>query len=347
MAALSGFVSHLGKGLLVAGAIAAGSVIAHLAPERAGAAVPRSTPSPAFVEAAPAEPSAIAGPSPAAPDAPRMRDPLGSDMARGLIIGGATPHRILLFTFDDGPERRTTPRLLDMLDREGIKAVFFLTTNRILDATPRNRQQAEIAREILRRGHAIGAHSVNHVQLPTLDDVGVAYEIDEAARLIEREVGARPFLVRPPGGSRSPRVDGLIAQRGYTQVLWNLGAGDFQVSTPDLVYETFFKVLERKEREEGQRGGIVLLHDTYEHTVEAFPRIVAELRRRNCELLARGEELYDFGGDVAMFHVPRGEEDGPSAEAPPMVLPPEVLATRQARLREENRSRCAAPAEPR
>ena len=73
-------------------------------------------------------------------------------------------------------------------------------------------------------------------------------------------------------------------------------------------------MLERRERENGERGGVILLHDTHEWSVEAFPRIVAELQRRNCALLEQGEELYDIVGDPRWFHAPRPEDA--SAEAP-------------------------------
>lgn len=273
----------------------------------------------------------------------RPLDPVARDLANGRIIEGGTPHRMLLFTFDDGPDRRTTPRLLDALDAEGIKAVFFVTTQRFQDRTPRNREQADILREIVRRGHIVGNHSVNHIQLPTLDDATFAYEVDGAARMIEREIGARPWLVRPPGGSRSLRTDLLLAQRGYTTVLWSIGTGDPQTDSPNVVYQTFFRVLERRERENGDRGGIVLMHDTYDYSVEAFPRIVAELRRRNCALLARGEELYDFVPDPRWFYVPRGTASVTEL-APPAIIPAEALEARQARLREETERRCSTTA---
>ncbi len=290
----------------------------------------------------------VPAPAPLAPDPDdivpvlptRAFDPVARDLAHGRIIEGGTPHRMILFTFDDGPDRRTTPRLLDTLDAEGIKAVFFVTTGRFQDRTPRHREQADILREIVRRGHVIGNHSVNHIQLPTLDDAAFALEIDGAARMIEREIGVRPWLVRPPGGSRSLRVDARLAERGYTSVLWNLGTGDPQTDSPNVVFQTFFRVLERRERENGERGGIVLMHDTYDYSVEAFPRIVAELRARNCALLAANEELYDFVPDPRYFHVPRAGANT-STVAPPAIIPADEFAARQARLREETRARCA------
>jgi peptidoglycan/xylan/chitin deacetylase (PgdA/CDA1 family) len=259
----------------------------------------------------------------------------------GKIIEGSTPHRLILFSFDDGPERRTTPLLLDRLDAVGVKALFFLTASRIVGRNAMEREQAALAREIVARGHLVGSHTVDHLQLPLLDDARAAEQVIGAEQIFQRVLGFRPSLIRPPGGARSPRIDLLLAERNYTTVLWNVGAGDFQVKSAAEVLDTFRKVLERRERENGDRGGIVLLHDTYSWSVDAFQLIWAELWARNCRLLVRGEELYDIVSDLAFFHQPR--EGAPTgALASPARLPPEVLEVRQAHLRAEAAQRCSA-----
>jgi len=274
---------------------------------------------------------------------PLHDDPFGRRLAGGRILTGQTPHRLLLFTFDDGPNRRTTPKLLDHLDTYGVKGVFFLTASRMRGETARQRLQQDIARDIVARGHVVANHTLDHVQLPALDDRGVAEQIDESQRIFEQVLGARPWLLRPPGGSRSPRVDGMITARGYTTMLWNLGSGDFQVETADEVFQVFTRVLEVRERDEGDRGGIVLLHDIHERSVEAFPLIMDEIQRRNCALLDTEDELYDVVDDPSLFFADR---DGapPTAVAEPLVLPRAIIEARQARVREETRQRCEAEA---
>jgi peptidoglycan-N-acetylglucosamine deacetylase len=299
---------------------------------------------PAAPSLAPAHAAAIdVAPAQAEPNAPgtgeTAPDPLGERFGDGLIITGATPHRLILFTFDDGPDPRTTPLLLDRLDEAGIKAIFFLVASRMAGATPMERHQAAIAREIARRGHLIGGHTLDHVQLPLLDDEKVEHQLDESERIFQQALGGVPRLFRPPFGAHSQRVDQHLVAHRYTPVLWNLGAGDFQVRTTDEVFDTWLKVLERREREHGDRGGIVLLHDTYAWSVDAFERIYAYLQTQNCTLLERGEELYDVVDDLTFFHVPRADADE-QAEAPPARPPAELLAARQAALRERTARRC-------
>jgi hypothetical protein len=85
----------------------------------------------------------------------------------------------------------------------------------------------------------------------------------------------------------------------------------------------------------------VLLHDIHEWSVQAFPEIVRRIEARNCDLLARGEELYDFADDPRLFYAPRGDA-GASAEVPMVTLAPEVLEARQARARSRAEARCGA-----
>jgi len=263
---------------------------------------------------------------------------LGETMRDGLIMTGATPHRLILFTFDDGPDRRTTPLLLDRLDAAGVHAVFFLTGSRLGTDTPVLRQQSRIARDILERGHMVASHTYDHLQLPLLTDTEVVEQMRRAEDAFVEIFGARPWLIRPPGGGHSARVDALLAQRGYTTVLWNIGAGDFQVRDANQVLDTWRKVYARIESE-GQRGGIILLHDTYSWSVEAFQHIFNELQDRNCELLERGEELFDVVDDPSLFFVARGIAS-PQSIAPSVNVDPAILERRQARLRSETSQRC-------
>ncbi len=264
---------------------------------------------------------------------------LGHGLSDGMVITGATTQRMILFTFDDGPDLGTTPLLLDRLDAAGVKAVFFLIANRIAERTPRERRQAEVAHEIVRRGHMVAGHTFDHAQLPLLDNDTALAELVQSEEVFTRVFGGRPALIRPPGGARSPRIDRLLAERAYTTVLWNLGAGDFQVRTASDVYLTWRRVLKRIERDGGNRGGIIMLHDTYPWSVDAFELIYSDLMERNCRLLKRGEELFDIVDDPSVFFVPRGGA-APGTEAPPAARDPDFFRARQERLKAETARRC-------
>lgn len=285
------------------------------------------------------QPSFLEPPAPPAPPEEPEVGAFAESLRDGMVITGATSHRLILFTFDDGPDTRNTPGLLDILDEYGIRAVFFLTAHRLAANTPWAQRNQAVAREIVRRGHIVGNHTVDHAQLPMLASDAARAQVEEASAIIERVLGERSWLMRPPGGGRSARIDGLIADTHHTQVLWNIGTGDYQVRDSASVVTTFQRVLARRERENGERGGIVLLHDTHAWSVEAVPQIVSWLRERNCDFLEQGEELYDIVGDPRYFHAMRGDRSA-SETAPPAELSSDVLAARQQRLRADTRQRC-------
>ncbi|MGB5191669.1 MAG: polysaccharide deacetylase family protein [Polyangiales bacterium] len=257
-------------------------------------------------------------------------DVTGDRFPSGLTIQGGTRRRMILFTFDDGPSKRTTPHLLDVLDELGIKALFFLTSESFGNGNPWEREHAEIVRDIVRRGHMVGNHTETHRQLPLLNNAEIEAELARSGRKIAWAAGSYPRLIRPPGGAMSKRVEWILAENGYTSVMWAVYPADLEEQTPEGVVRTFFRVLDRREQDTGDRGGIILMHDTKPLSLRALPRIVEALERRNCTLLARGEELYDIVGDLGYF-IPGYELD-------------ESLEDRQAALREDTAKRCGSVA---
>lgn len=335
-----------GRVLLCASALIGGGLTAHFTRPHAQSLAPvatREVETPVLVAVREPVPRAaeatLEAPEDQPEPAPVVPDSFATSMRNGLVMTGSTPHRLVLFTFDDGPDHRYTPGLLDTLDSLGIKAVFFLTARRFEGNTPRERLLASIAQDIVRRGHFVGSHTMDHLQLPLLTPERLDEQVLGTERVFERVLGQRPWLIRPPGGARSSRVDRWLSSRGYTQVLWNIGTGDTQVRTSDEVVGTFHRVLERRELDHGERGGVVLLHDIHAWSVEAFPRIVRDLEERNCTLLEQGEELYDIVSDPRIFFTSRGAA-GTSETAPPVVPDPSWLERRQARLREQSEARC-------
>ena len=262
----------------------------------------------------------------AAARARSLGEQLGSSTKGRGVITGATKHRLLHFTFDDGPEPEQTPRLLDLLDRYEMKATFFFSTSRFVSREARNARAVELAKEVARRGHNLGSHSSEHQRMAKLAPPALRDQLRRSDEAFESIFGAQTRLFRPPFGSRNTALDAMLAERGDATVMWNIGMADWVKREPSLIELTFFRVLERNERDRGERGGVILMHDTHAWSVDAFARIAAELERRNCALLASGEELYDSTEDLTYFAVE------PAAE---------VLSGRQAALRQRMSKRCA------
>jgi peptidoglycan/xylan/chitin deacetylase (PgdA/CDA1 family) len=262
----------------------------------------------------------------------------GAALRGAGVLSGATQRRMLHFTFDDGPDVKLTQRLFDELDRAGFKATFFFSTSRFAPAQRRNAHAPKVALEAARRGHQLGVHGFDHLRMGRLRPPELQHQVGQSETMFASVFGTRTYLYRPPFGSRNTALDQMLAERGYATVMWNIGMADWVERTPELVRLTFWRAIERNEKERGERGGIVLLHDTHEWSVAAFGLIADSIAARNCELLAAGEELYDVVDSLA-----------------PWVKPPSdrAYAERQAQLKNQAEARCsqargaaAEPAEP-
>lgn len=279
----------------------------------------------------------------AAAPIPRVDPPLTttrSDLSGGMVLTGRTAHRLVLFTFDDGPHPFHTRQMLQHLARAEMHGTFFVNAHRFDADTGWYAECAAVLREVAAAGHVIASHGRDHVLTSSLRGAALDAQVIGAEEIFLRVLGARPWLFRPPGGVRSEPTDTYLSARGYTQMLWTLHTGDYETEDADEVVRNFRASIVNREATDSP-GGIAVLHDTHPWSVAAFPRMVRYLRRRNCELLDRGEELYDVVADPSIFFVPREPSASPSDEAPRLVLPPEVLAERQARLREREAVRCA------
>lgn len=184
--------------------------------------------------------------------------------------------RELVLTFDDGPARGTTPRVLETLARECVKATFFLIGR---NATELPQLVARTARE----GHSIANHTENHPW--TIDKLtyerGLG-EIDKGAASIRTALGEagrlEPF-VRFPGFVETPALLAELARRNVATFGADLWASDWNPMTPDVQLR---QVLGRIEK---ARRGIVLFHDTREQTAAMLPAFLRELKRRGYRIV--------------------------------------------------------------
>ncbi|MEZ4389472.1 MAG: polysaccharide deacetylase family protein [Polyangiales bacterium] len=214
-----------------------------------------------------------------------------------LMRGHCARRRCLAFTFDDGPAFETTPRLLDTLDQRGLRVTFFVTGHRMDGDGEVARRNREVLRAAWSRGHLIGNHTYHHDLMDSMSDETLRYEIDRTEALITGVTGQRSYVLRAPFGALNhPRAVRAVFSRGYTPVHWALDSNDWRVNRADAVLANV-----RAELDRSPRGGVMLMHDTLPWTVEAFPRVLDEIDRRNRELVARGEDPYLIVGLDAFY----------------------------------------------
>jgi peptidoglycan-N-acetylglucosamine deacetylase len=174
-----------------------------------------------------------------------------------MQVYGPTIHREraagrrVALTYDDGPNPEQTPRLLDLLDRWGAKATFFLIGEWA-------EREPELIRETVARGHAIGNHTYTH---PTMPAHGAGRIREELRRCREAvEASGESFstvdgaaLMRPPYGRRRPGTLRTMREEGYVPVTWSITCYDWRAHT------TTRAISRRGKR--AREGDIILLHD--------------------------------------------------------------------------------------
>ncbi len=209
-----------------------------------------------------------------------------------LIRGECARRPCIALTFDDGPDYANTPRVLDELDRHGVRATFFVTGHRMDgdgDVAVRNR---ETLRDTFRRGHLVGNHTYRHDVMDAMDERTLAHEIDRTADLIREVLGQPTYLFRPPYGAlHAPAALHAVFSRGLTPVFWGIDSRDWAAHSPEEVLANVQAGLAATPR-----GGVILFHDTLPRTADVLPRIFAEIEARNVERRARGEAAYEFVG---------------------------------------------------
>lgn len=177
---------------------------------------------------------------------------------------------VVYFTFDDGPDRVVTGRVLDTLARFDARATFFVTGAQV-NANP------TVARRIVAEGHAIANHSYSHPQLTALSSAGVRDQFASTSAAIATVTGVDDTCYRPPYGAVNARVHDMAVQAGLPNARWTTGAGshwglwdidtrDWQQGTTRTWYE-----LSRISAED-----VVLMHSLKPFSADIFARWMSE-----------------------------------------------------------------------
>ncbi|GAC1402404.1 MAG: hypothetical protein NVSMB64_02190 [Candidatus Velthaea sp.] len=162
------------------------------------------------------------------------------------VFGPTLTHgrgHVVALTFDDGPDPAVTPRLLDLLEREGVHATFFVVGRAV-------RAHPDLVRRMLADGNEIGNHTETHAHLNALfAQAGLDREIGQAEAAIVEATGMHPHYLRPPFGARNFSAIDAARKRGYTVVMWSDMLDD---RTSDGAQRLLARIHD---------GDIVVLHD--------------------------------------------------------------------------------------
>ncbi len=195
------------------------------------------------------------------------------ELAAGQNVGGAAPgfadlglrDREVVLTFDDGPDPRTTPVILDILRKACVPATFFVLGGQVAD-------HLDLVKRELAEGHTLGGHSTRHVDL-TQEPFEVAVrDIAEGFRPL-KSAGVDANLFRFPLLRTTPELLAWVNANGLAAVAADIDPRDWAGDAPA---QTLARL---KDQLEEKGGGIILLHDNQPNTVRLLPDLLAFLSR--------------------------------------------------------------------
>jgi len=200
--------------------------------------------------------------------------------------GAGGEHEVAL-TFDDGPDPKWTPMVLDILKRYNIKATFFLVGSQA-------EQYPALVKRMVDEGHLVGNHTYTHANLAVIPTKQVQLELNATQRLIESITGRSTTLFRPPydADSHPTHLDELVPLKeiqddlGYLIVMENIDPEDWARPGTDVIVDRI-KELRRD-------GSLILLHDAggnRQQTVDALPQIIDWLQTRGDQIVPLSELL--------------------------------------------------------
>lgn len=224
------------------------------------------------------------GPDATVPRRLRSALPRARQARHELLRGVARARRRLppgrgdiALTFDDGPDPRFTPAVLDVLAAHGARATFFLVGSRVAE-------HPELVRRIRDEGHVVGSHSATHpdARRTPARQLRVDYASGRAALETALHGGA-VALFRPPNGVLDEKGALVVRRLGLVPWLWNVDPEDWHPDTSEDDIVTRCAAL--------RPGDVVLLHDGLERplatraldrsaTVRALSRVLALLREQ-------------------------------------------------------------------
>ncbi|WP_309610631.1 polysaccharide deacetylase family protein, partial [Sphingomonas sp.] len=224
------------------------------------------------------------------------------------ISRGGMKHGAVALTFDDGPDPRWTPRILDILKEKHVPATFFIVGENALT-------ERDLLQRMIAEGHEVGSHTYTHPNLATTGTTQTLFELNATQRLFQAFTGHTLKLFRAPyfGDAEPTTADEILPaleaqNRGYISVGLHVDSEDWQRPGPQAIFDNVVAGVEKGES--GCSGGsdaecshnIVLLHDSggdRAQTIAALPTIIDTLRTRGFTFVPVSE-LAGLSRDAAM-----------------------------------------------
>jgi peptidoglycan/xylan/chitin deacetylase (PgdA/CDA1 family) len=201
--------------------------------------------------------------------------------------GAKPPSRKIALTYDDGPNDPYTPQLLEVLNKHGVRATFFLIGRFVV-------QRPRIVRDLVAAGNVVGNHTFTHPQLIFETSVQVRAQLSACDQAITDAVGEHSNLFRPPYGGRRPAVLRIARELAMEPVMWSaIGYDWLEATTPERIEHNVAKSI--------RGGGVIVLHDgshkqlgtDRSKTVAATDRLITRYKAEGYEFVTIPELMQE------------------------------------------------------
>ncbi|TDQ34231.1 polysaccharide deacetylase family protein [Aureibacillus halotolerans] len=152
----------------------------------------------------------------------------------------------IALTFDDGPDPRYTPHLLDILKEAGVHATFFVIGSNA-------QEHPDLIKRMVSEGHTVGNHTFSHPNISRLSYDQLINEMEATDNIIFQLTGQKPLFMRPPFGLLPPSHVAMLQSVNKKVILWSVDTEDWRgIPAGDILH---------KVRDGIRPGAIVLMHD--------------------------------------------------------------------------------------
>ena len=194
----------------------------------------------------------------------------------GIAIGNNTDKNVYL-TFDEGYEAGYTPKILDTLKENNVKATFFITAHYLNTET-------DLVKRMIDEGHIVGNHTVNHKSMPTLTEQQINSEIMDLHKAIYEKFNYEMKYMRPPMGEYSEISLNVTQSLGYKTVMWSFAYEDWNEKK-----QLENSIAKKKIIDNVHNGEIMLLHGKSETNTNILGEVIKEIKNMGYEFKSLDE----------------------------------------------------------
>lgn len=193
------------------------------------------------------------------------------------IAMGNSEYKYVYLTFDEGYEAGYTSSILDTLKNNDVKAAFFITGHYL-------NTQSELVERMIKEGHIVGNHTVNHQSMPSLSEEKLKEEVMKLHSAVYEKFNYEMRYLRPPKGEFSQSSLWQTKQLGYTTVMWSFAYDDWDENKQDREEYGKEKILKNIHN-----GAVILLHANSKDNCNILDGVIKEIKNMGYEFKSLDE----------------------------------------------------------